>query len=209
MIVHINLNWFFDNKFKKLAHCLNMDRFMIHLKNSGHMPQHAPQLLLDARKLASGLDSTIRDMRISSKYLEYDVSIKKEYLDLLLKKLEPIGSLDHAKQVVDEVIGKEESIQKGRYYFNNERFWECHEVLEGAWKKSSGKEKDLIQGLILVAAAMVHYQKYEDDICISIFQRALEKIGESAGLYHKIDLDFVRKKVTEMMRSGMIATFTI
>lgn len=182
---------------------------MIHLKNSGHIPQHAPQLLLDARKLASGLDSTIRDMRISSKYLEYDVSIKKEDLDLLLKKLEPIGSLDHAKQVVDEVIGKEESIQKGRYYFNNERFWECHEVLEGAWKMSSGKEKDLIQGLILVAAAMVHYQKYENDICISIFQRALEKIGESTGLYHKIDLDFVRKKVTEMMRSGMIATFTI
>ena len=130
-------------------------------------------------------------------------------MDLLLKKLKPVGSLDHAKQVVDEVIGKEESIQKGRYYFNNERFWECHEVLEGAWKKSSGKEKDLIQGLILVAAAMVHYQKYENDICISIFQRALEKIGESTGLYHKIDLDFVRKKVTEMIHSGMIDTFTI
>ena len=182
---------------------------MIHLKNSGHVPQQATQLLSDARRLAFGLDTTIRDMRISSKYLEYDVSIKKEYLDLLLRKLEPIGSLDHAKQVVDEVIEKEEAIQKGRYYFNNERFWECHEILEGAWKKSSGEEKDLIQGLILVAAAMVHYQKYENDICISIFGRALEKIGEMTGLYHKIDLDLVRKKVTEIIRSGMIATFTI
>lgn len=182
---------------------------MIHLKNSGRIPQHAPQLLLDARRLASGLNVTIRDMRISSKYLEYDVSIKKEHLDLLLKKLEPIGSLDHAKHVVDEVMEKEEAIQKGRYYFNNERFWECHEVLEGAWKKSSGEEKDLIQGLILVAAAMVHYQKYENNICISIFRRGLEKIGERTGLYHKIDLDLVRKKVTEMIQSGMIIAFTI
>ena len=48
-------------------------------------------------------------------------------------------------------------------------------------KKASAKEaeKDLVQGIILVAAAFVHHQKFEDDICSSIFSRALEKLNNS------------------------------
>ncbi|MGI0089775.1 MAG: DUF309 domain-containing protein [Nitrosopumilaceae archaeon] len=182
---------------------------MIHLKNSKYVPQDANKLLLQARKLGSAMDSTIRDTRVSSRYVEFDVSIKKEDLVLLIKKLEPIGLLDHAKHVVDEEIGKEDAIEKGRYYFNNERFWECHEIFEGVWKKADGKEKDLLQGLILVAAALVHCQKDENEICLSIFRRALEKIGNTTGKYHQIDIDAVRKKVSGMIRSKAIETFTI
>ncbi len=182
---------------------------MIHLKNSRYVPQDAYKLLLQARKLGSGTASTIRDTRVSSKYIEFDVSIKKAELDLLIKKLEPIGQLDHAKHVVEEEIGKEDAIEKGRDYFNNERFWECHEILEGVWKKEDGKEKDLLQGLILVAAALVHYQKDENEICLSIFGRALEKIGNVTGKYHKIDMDAIRQKVSGMIRSKVIETFMI
>lgn len=182
---------------------------MIHLKNSGYVPKDATQLLLKARSLASEMDITIRDMRVSSRYLEFDVSIKKEELDDLIKKLEPIGLLDHTKRVVDEVIEKEDAIEKGRDYFNYERFWECHEVFEGVWKKSDGKEKDVLNGIILVAAALVHYQKDENEICLSIFRRALEKIGNATGKYHKIDIDALRNKISNMLRTGIIQTFTI
>ena len=182
---------------------------MIHLKNSGYVPKDVTQLLLKARSLASEMDITITDTRVSSRYLEFDVSIKKEELDHLIKKLVPIGSLDHAKHVVDEVIGKAEAIEKGRDYFNYERFWECHEIFEGAWKKSNGKEKDLLNGIILVAAALVHYQKNENEICLSIFRRALEKIGNSTGKYHEIDVDALRNKISKMLRTGVIETFTI
>jgi len=152
---------------------------------------------------------TVRDMRVSSRYLEFDVSVPKERLEQLIKKLEPIGPLDHAKHVIDEQMGKEETIEKGIYYFNYERFWESHEVLEGAWKKSQGKEKELIQGIILVAAALVHYQKNENEICLSIFNRALEKIGDATGNFHKIDVDVLREKVSSMVRAGAPETFTI
>jgi hypothetical protein len=104
---------------------------------------------------------------------------------------------------------KEEAIEKGIDYFNYERFWECHEVLEGAWKKSEGKEKELIQGIILVAAALVHYQKNENDICLSIFRRALEKIGTAKGKYNKIDVDALRNQVSSMLRTEILETFTI
>ena len=167
------------------------------------------KLLLQARKLAGGINTIIRDMRVSSRYLEFDVSVKKEHLDQLVERLESLGKLDHARHVVDEIVEKDEAIEKGRYYFNYERFWECHETLEGAWKKTRGSEKDLIQGIILVAAALVHYQKDENDICISIFRRALEKIGGATGRYHKIDIDALRNKVSNMIRTGVPETFTI
>lgn len=182
---------------------------MIHLKNSKYRPSNAHDLLVRARELTSIMKITIRDMRVSSRYLEFDVSVPKERIEQLIKKLEPIGEVDHAKHVVDEPMEKDETIEKGRYYFNYERFWESHEVLEGAWKKSHGKEKDLLQGIILVAAAFVHYQKNENEICLSIFNRALEKIGDAKGKYHDIDVDALRSKVSAMIRTKVLETFTI
>lgn len=183
---------------------------MIHLKNSRkYVPSDATRLLTQARHLAAGMNITIRDMRISSRYLEFDASIEKERLNELVLKLESIGPLDHAKHVVEESLEKNDAIEKGRYYFNNERFWESHEVLEGAWKKSEGKEKELIQGIILVAAALVHYQKDENDIGLSIFGRALEKIDNATGKYHEIDIDVLRNKVSGMVKTRVLETFTI
>ena len=182
---------------------------MIHLKNSGYHPKDAKKLLSQADMLVSGMHAIVRDARISSRYVEFDVSISKEYLDVLVKKLETIGPLDHARHLVEEEMGKEEAVEKGREYFNYERFWECHEILEGVWKKTYEGEKDLVQGIILVAAAFVHYQKYENDICLSILKRAMEKFGNSSGKYHNIDVDVLQNNVSEIIDSVTIVPFMI
>lgn len=182
---------------------------MIHLKNSGYVPQDAKKLLVQADKLVSEMHAVVRDARVSSRYLEFDISVSKEYLDMLVKKLETIGPLDNARHIIEEEMEKEEAVEKGREYFNYERFWECHETLEGVWKKTYEKEKDLVQGIILVAAAFVHYQKNENEICLSILDRAAEKIGSSSGKYHTIDVDVLRSKVSEIINSGKIATFMV
>ena len=182
---------------------------MIHLKNSGYVPQDAKKLLSQADKLVAGMHVIVRDARVSRRYVEFDVSVSKEYLDVLVKKLETIGALDHARHVVEEETEKEEAIEKGREYFNYERFWECHEILEGVWKKTYKSEKDLVQGIILVAAAMVHHQKNEDVICLSILKRAMEKFGNSSGKYYDIDVDVLQNKVSEIIDSGIIVTFRI
>jgi hypothetical protein len=182
---------------------------MIHLKNSGYVPQDAKKLLSQADKLVAGMHAIVRDARVSSRYVEFDVSVSKKCLDILVKKLETIGPLYHARHLVEEEMKKEEAIEKGREYFNYERFWECHETLEGVWKKTYEGEKDLVQGIILVAAAFVHYQKNENEICLSILKRSMEKFGNSSGKYHEIDVDVLRHKVSEIISSGKIATFTI
>ncbi len=183
---------------------------MLHLKNSSNLNRKmAKDILRESRRLASGMDLILRDCRISKKYVEIDTSIQQSSLDQLIEKLSPIGPLDHAKHVVEEIVEKEQAISDGISYFNNERFWECHEILEGVWKNCTGNEKFLVQGLILVAAGLVHYQKDEDEICISIFNRALTKLENSDGQYYNIDIDKIKKTVTEMINSKDVSSFLI
>ena len=182
---------------------------MLHLKNNGYLPKDASTLLGNARYLSSEMDVIVRDARVSSKFLEFDVSINKQNLDSLLDNLFQIADIDHVKQVVEEKKDKEEGITEGISYFNNERFWECHEVLEGVWKNCSGEEKKLVQGIILVAAALVHYQKDQDEICISVLGRALDKLSHASGIYHKIDIDTLKKKVKQIIDSKKISIFEI
>ena len=180
---------------------------MLHLKNSKYLPKDATTILHDSRDLIYGITAVIRDCRVSSKFVELDISVHKNNLELLVEKLSSIGKTDNSRLIIEEEIEKKQLVKDGVSYFNNERFWECHEALEGAWKQSKGEEKELIQGLILVAAALVHYQKAEDDICLSVFGRALEKLHDKSGQYYKINVDDVKQKVIEMLDKKEIFTF--
>ena len=184
-----------------------MDRFMLHLKNSKYLPKDATTILNNSRDLIYGMTAVIRDCRISSKFIELDISVHKNNLELLLEKLSSIGQNGDPRLIIEEEIEKEQLVKDGISYFNNERFWECHEALEGAWKLSNGEEKELIQGLILVAAALVHYQKAEDDICLSVLNRALQKLNDKSGQYYQINVDDVKQKVIEMLDKKEIFTF--
>ena len=77
---------------------------MLHLKNSGYLPIDAKTLLAKADTMTSEMDVIVRDMRVSTKYLEFDVSVKKEELDVVVKKFESVGSLYDARPVVEEKI---------------------------------------------------------------------------------------------------------
>jgi len=62
---------------------------------------------------------------------------------------------------------------------------------------------------ILVAAALVHYQKDEDKICLSVLGRAMDKFTNASGKYHQIDIDDIKNKVTQILKTGKISTFEI
>jgi len=134
--------------------------------------------------------------------------VHQNNLELLLEKLTSIGQIDHSRHIVEEKIEKNQLIKDGIFYFNIERFWECHEALEGVWKQCTGDEKELIQGLILIAAALVHYQKYENTICLSVLCRALKILHGKSGEYYKINVDIVKHKSIEILDKKEIFTFT-
>lgn len=187
----------------------HMERYMIHLKNNGYHPIHSSDLVHRARELCSDMHASIRVARVASTFLEFDVSINPDDLDLLIEKLSPIGGLDNTRHVVEEKIEKEEGLKDGVFYFNNERFWESHESLEGVWKKCYGKEKELVQGIILLAVAFAHRQKNESSIGLGMLGRALEKLGDSPAVYGNIDVNRIRNKIKEMQTTKDLAIFEI
>jgi predicted metal-dependent hydrolase len=123
-----------------------------------------------------------------------------------LEEISPVASFD---QVVEHHMDKDTAIAKAIEMFNEEKYWSAHEALEGVWKLAKGRERDTLNGIILVAAAFVHDEKDEPDICMSILRRALRKLEAGSGTYQGIDLDRFAAKVASIINSGKIERFAI
>ena len=186
-----------------------MARYMLHLKNKEFSPLDSRKLVYEARDLCSDMGASVRVARVASDFVEFDVEVEKNELDLLVEKLSPIGVLANARHIAEENIEKEKGIEDGIFYFNHERFWECHEAFEGVWKQCYGREKELVQGIILLAVAFAHCQKNDYQIGLGMLDRAMEKLGTSPTMYHAIDIDRIRKKITEMQKSKTLTIFEI
>jgi hypothetical protein len=182
---------------------------MLHFKNTKYGPEHSREIINKARDLTSDLDVSVRVARIARKFVEIDVGVEKEDLNILVEKLSPIGTIDNIRHVFEEEIEKEQGITDGIFYFNNERFWESHESFEGVWKQCFGREKEILQGIILFAVAFAHAQEDELSIGIGMLHRILEKLGTSPSMYHSIDIDRIRNKATEMQQANNLTIFEI
>lgn len=185
-----------------------MTRYIVHLHNKGFNAKNATDLLHKARELVDE-NVIIRDSRVSSKYVEFDITANNENLDDLLSKLSEISEVAKTTEIAEKEIGKQEAIGYAKSLFNDERYWECHEVLEGVWKNEIDIEKSLLQGIILTCAAFVHSQKNEDNICINILNRAIEKLHDVKGTYHGIDMDRFKKLVLNIINTRNIEYFKI
>ena len=183
---------------------------MLHLKNTtGYGPRDSRRIVYRARGLGTGTGASVRVARIATNFIELDVSVDVKRLPDLLSDLSPIGEVDNIRHVIEEEIEKEQGIKDGIFYFNNERFWESHEAFEGVWKKCFGREKELVQGIILVAVAFAHGQRDEAIIGVRMLRRALEKLGTSPSRYHTIDVDMMRNKASEIRTTGNLTLFEI
>lgn len=181
---------------------------MVHLHNERYDRHDATSILQQARSLTSD-DITVRDVRVSKMHIEMDITIPDGALNDTIVAVRPIGDMLDAHRIINEQVIKEEAIQDGITYFNAERFWESHEAFEAAWKECFDREKDLVQGIILAAAGFVHYQKSQDVICLSIFNRALQKLSPCTGVYHSMDVERLKAKLHDMVQSKSISTFEL
>ncbi len=188
-----------------------MQRYFVHLKNGAYTPKDAVVLLERARKLVADVGAIVRDSRVSKKYIEFDTNLPDdmEVSDLIgrLEKISPLASYEH---IVERRVEKGEAIKRAIELFNEEKYWGTHEALEAVWKETpAGAERDLLNGVILVAAAFVHDEKDEKEICMSILRRARKKLENAAGMYYGIDMDKFVEKVEEILNTGVVERFTI
>ena len=189
-----------------------MARYLVRLENQqNHTPRDASILAKRIRELL-GSREAIGHLRVSSRAVEFDlfaensqalnkakVALEKEVAKIVTLKL-----LDKAPVPGD----KHQILREGISLFNEERFWECHEVLEQIWHPAEGEERDIIQGLILTAAAFVHAQRNRNDRCIAMLKKAKQKLGTRIS-YQGIDLNTVRKNIEAVIESASPVPFQI
>lgn len=156
----------------------------------------------ELRQSISGLDMKVGGLRVSTIAIEFDLFTDSENPDRIGPIASSYGSLLTTKRLDHDIVtgNIDDTVSTAKDYFNEERFWECHEILEGIWKKSKGLERTLLQGVILVAAAFVHLQRDEPKICLSMLNRALPMLTWN-DQYHSLDVKSCTRSVKKIIDS--------
>ena len=98
-------------------------------------------------------------------------------------------------------------VQEGIRLFNEEYFFEAHEVLEDLWKREHGKSKLFLQGLIQICAAYHHFQNGNLIGAETLLERGAQKMRSYPADYLSIDtakllahVDRDRERIGKMQR---------
>lgn len=83
---------------------------------------------------------------------------------------------------------------RGAELFNQGAWWEAHEAWEEVWHQAHGQEKQFIQGLILLAAAL-HKRWHHGSLSGRNYHKAQAKLAELPGEYGGVNLLTLQRDV--------------
>jgi hypothetical protein len=165
----------------------------------------------------------VKNLRVTDFAIEFDlyvpddaskqratIALSAEYGNLLNER-----DLDEDRAATsvqpNQYQNKQETIRTCVSLFNEQRYWECHETLEQIWRRQEkGDERDVQQGIILAASALVHFQRNEDKVCLGMIPRALAKLDMwSEEKYYSFDVVKLKQYLREMDTTRVIVTPSI
>jgi uncharacterized protein len=194
-----------------------LHRYLVRIENSrNYSPKQTLPLLIEFRKKVDEIGTVVKNMRITEVAVEFDLyandsaSKEKSVQDLSREYGKVLLYRDLTKEETElptQYQDKEKTVDQSVELFNEQRYWECHEVMEQIWRReTSPKEKALQQGVILSASALVHAQKDEDAICIGMIPRALAKLDQwDEETYYALNVGTLRRSMEEILKSGKIS----
>ena len=68
-------------------------------------------------------------------------------------------------------------LEPGRAAFNRGAFFEAHELWEDVWRDLAGDQRNLVQGLIQIAAGLHHLQHGRQRPAARVLARAVQKLS--------------------------------
>lgn len=87
----------------------------------------------------------------------------------------------------------EEAVALGIARWDEQRYFEAHELLEHAWKLGPETDRDLWKGVIQVAVAGVHLQRGNRIGARRLLDRALDRLAGQPGVHRGIDVGELRR----------------
>jgi len=110
-----------------------------------------------------------------------------------------------------------EKILPGLKLFNQQKYWECHEVLEDPWFEDQGDPvRNVYWAVIQVAAALHHVQNQNLTGSIGMIKKAQEKISkcedlrlETPLLEEKLNWNHFKSLVNDLYSQSSLNDFEI
>ena len=171
------------------------------------------KVLTSIRTIARSVGVEARNPKWTSHgALELDIfAASKADFETFRVAAQPLGTFEFVTDlnIAPPHKSLEQIFSEARGYFNSERYWECHEVLERAWRITVGEERKFIQGIILACAAFVHHQKGEDEVALSVLRRALKQLDSETAIYYGIKVNSLRRHLSSITSSGRFETIRI
>lgn len=74
-----------------------------------------------------------------------------------------------------------DALEEGIRLFNEREFFDCHEVLEDAWREEYGPLRNLYQGLIKAAVAFYHAERQNFEGATKVMRSGLPQLRPYIG----------------------------
>ncbi|MBI1730145.1 DUF309 domain-containing protein [Candidatus Acetothermia bacterium] len=104
--------------------------------------------------------------------------------------------MTHKKSQADWSLALDEGIR----LFNERHFFECHEVLEDAWREEEGPLRDLYQGLIKLAVAFYHAERGNFEGAHKVLSSGLPQLRPYQKTCTKISLNILVPQLEEWLK---------
>jgi len=106
----------------------------------------------------------------------------------------PYGTVGVATTEPIEPIDVAHALELGAKRWDEQRYFEAHELLEVAWKHSSGADRELWKGVIQIAVACVHVQRGNLVGAQRLVKRGLRRLEASPDRHHDLDVAALRRQ---------------
>ena len=104
-------------------------------------------------------------------------------------------------------------IFRGCDLFNEGRFFEAHEIWEEAWRATSRPEKQTIQGMVQIAAALHHFSRGNLVGASSLMKRGLQNLEGCGDDFRGLDInqlrEDVRSAIQQLEQTQIVTAFPI
>ncbi|SRR6266478_6597103 len=101
-----------------------------------------------------------------------------------------------ATPIMDPII-QVEDYRRGLALFDDEAFFEAHEVLEDIWRPAPEPERKFLQGLIQVAVGLHHHSRGNLHGCRSLLARAHRNLSLYPAIHQGVDLAGLRNALLD------------
>lgn len=180
-----------------------MARVIVALKLQGL--EASPELHKEFRERAKSIlydaQGRLIDVRIGRSRVEVDVLASD--VNLVVSALAKWAPIEYFREITETRAASDEKlVEQAAILFNDERYWEAHEALEQVWRGKEGSEREVLSGLIKIAAAYVHAQKGETAAYFRLLEAALKHLSRwRREEYYCINIGGLRREVQSLLLS--------